>query len=73
MALEIAPRDLTNRVTTWCTSVGNSADSPEPILRPSPATGHDAEILDAYDAYVGYDAEICPYQPPRPLTFRRQT
>jgi hypothetical protein len=28
------------------TPVGNSADSPEPLLRPSPATGHAAEILD---------------------------
>jgi hypothetical protein len=33
-------------VTTSLTLVGNSADSPEPILRPSPTTGHDAEILD---------------------------
>jgi len=31
------------------TPVGNSADSPEPLLRPSPAIGHDAEILDVYD------------------------
>ena len=28
------------------TSVGNSADSPEPLLRPSPTTGYDAEILE---------------------------
>ena len=28
------------------TSVGNSADSPKPLLRLSPATGHVTEILD---------------------------
>jgi len=38
--------DLTNSVKTSLTSVGSSADSPEPFLRPSPATGHDAEMLD---------------------------
>ncbi len=43
--------------TTPFTLVGNSADSPEPILRPSPASGHDAEILDVEDPYLGYDAE----------------
>ena len=31
---------------TSFTSVGSSADSPELILRPLPATGYDAEILD---------------------------
>jgi hypothetical protein len=31
------------------TPVGNSADSTELILRPSPATGHDAEIREGYD------------------------
>jgi hypothetical protein len=31
---------------TSFTLVGNSADSPEPRLRPSPATGHAAEILE---------------------------
>jgi hypothetical protein len=31
---------------TSFTSVGSLADSPEPPLRPSPATGHAAEILD---------------------------
>jgi hypothetical protein len=31
---------------TSLTLVGNSADSPEPILSPSSATGHDAEILE---------------------------
>jgi len=39
--------ELTNRVTTSFTSVGNSADSPETILRPSPATSYDADILEA--------------------------
>jgi hypothetical protein len=46
MALEIRCRALTNRVTTAFTPVGNSADSPERVLRPSPATGHDAEMLE---------------------------
>jgi hypothetical protein len=32
--------------TTSFTSVGSLADSPEPPLRPSPATRHAAEILD---------------------------
>jgi hypothetical protein len=31
---------------TSFTPVGNSADSPAPLLRPSPATDHDAEKLD---------------------------
>jgi hypothetical protein len=31
---------------TSFTLVGSSADSPELLLRPSPATGHDAEILE---------------------------
>jgi hypothetical protein len=42
--------------TSW-TSVGSDAGSPEPIRRPSPATGHKAEILDVYDLYLGYDAK----------------
>jgi hypothetical protein len=46
IALEIDHRDLTNRVTTPFTLVGNSADSSKPLLRPSPAIGHEAEILD---------------------------
>jgi hypothetical protein len=33
LALEIDRRDLTNRVKTSFTSVGNSADSREPLLR----------------------------------------
>lgn len=51
--------------TTFFTSVGNSAGSPEPILRLSPATGHDAEILEVYDPDVGYDAEKFPYNQPQ--------
>jgi hypothetical protein len=45
------------------TRVGHAADSPESLLRPSPATGHAAEILDVYDPYLGYDAAKFPYQP----------
>jgi hypothetical protein len=37
---------VANMATTSFTPVGNSADSPEPILSPSSATGHDAEILE---------------------------
>jgi hypothetical protein len=37
---------LPNMATTPFTSVGNSADSLEPPLRPLPATGYAAEILD---------------------------
>jgi hypothetical protein len=36
-----------------------------PLLRPLPAMGHDAEILDAYDPYIGYDADTCPPRPPQ--------
>jgi hypothetical protein len=57
--------DLPNRVTTSFTLVGNSADSPEPLFRLSPATGHVAKILDVSDPDMGYDAETCPYQPPQ--------
>jgi len=46
MTLERDYRDLTNRVTTSLTLLGNSADSPKPILRPWPTTGHDAEIVE---------------------------
>jgi hypothetical protein len=35
-----------NMAKTSFTSVGSSADSPEPLLRPWPATGHDAEKLE---------------------------
>ena len=52
-------------VKTSLTPMGNSADSPELILRPSPATGHDAEILDVDDPDLGYDAETFPYQLPQ--------
>jgi hypothetical protein len=47
--------------TTSLTSAGSDAGAPDPILRPSPATGHAAEILDVEDPYVGYDAETFPY------------
>jgi hypothetical protein len=43
MAADVHP---SNMATTPFTLVGNSADSPAPPLRPSPATGHAAEILD---------------------------
>jgi hypothetical protein len=46
MAMEIDRPALTNRVRTSFTSVGSSADSPELLLRPSPATDHDAEKLE---------------------------
>ncbi len=49
---------------TSLTPVGNCADSPELILRPSPATGHAAAILDLEDPDLRYDAETCPYQQP---------
>jgi hypothetical protein len=50
--------DGANMARTSFTPVGISAGSPEPSLRPSPATGHDAEILGVYDPDLGYDAEI---------------
>jgi hypothetical protein len=40
--------------------VGSEADSLAPLLRPSPATGHAAEILDVENPYLGYDAENFP-------------
>jgi hypothetical protein len=49
-----------NMAITSFTLVGHSADSPEPLLRPSLATGHEAEILDVEDQYLGYDAETFP-------------
>jgi hypothetical protein len=48
---------------TSSTSVGISADSPEPLFRLSPVAGHTAEILDVEDQHCGYDAEKIPYQP----------
>jgi hypothetical protein len=65
LTLEIDHRDLTNRLTTSFTLMGNSADSPEPLLRPSPTTSHDADMRDVEDPDLGYDAETCPYQPPQ--------
>ena len=47
------------------TAVGSDAGSPAPIRRPSPATGHEADMLDVSDPSWGYDAETCPYQPPQ--------
>jgi hypothetical protein len=44
---------------TW---VGNFAGSPELFLRPLPATGYAAEILDGEDPDWGYDAEKFPYK-----------
>jgi hypothetical protein len=50
--------------TTSSTLVGNSTDSPELVLRPSLATGHDADILDVSDPYLSDDAEnICQCSP----------
>jgi len=34
---------------TSLTLAGHGADSPAPLLRPSPATGHEADMLDVYD------------------------
>jgi hypothetical protein len=65
MVLEMGHDDLPNRVTTSYTSVGKSADSPEPLLRPAPTTGDDADMLDVEDPDVGYDAEKFPYKQPR--------
>jgi hypothetical protein len=65
MAWKIAHHDLPNRVMTSFTLVGNSADSPELLLRPLPATGHNAEILDVSDPDLGYYAEKFPYKPPQ--------
>ena len=58
---EIYHRDLAHRVTTSLTLVGSSGGSLEPILRPLPATGHDADRLDVDDLDLGYDAEKFPY------------
>jgi hypothetical protein len=40
------PQLLTHMAKASFTSVGNSADSPKPLLQLSPATGHVTEILD---------------------------
>jgi hypothetical protein len=47
---------------TSFTSVGSEADSPEPLLRPAPATDHDAEKLEVEDPGLGYYAEKFPYK-----------
>jgi hypothetical protein len=49
-----------NMATTFFTLVGNSADSPAPLLRPSPATSHDAEMGEVEGLDLGYDADTCP-------------
>jgi hypothetical protein len=46
--------------TAPSTLVGHAADSPAPLLMPSPANGHDAEILAVSDPDLGYDAEGFP-------------
>jgi hypothetical protein len=61
MWLQFARITKTDDEPTPFTLVGNSADSPEPLLRPSPTTGHDAEILDVSDPYLGYEAEAVPW------------
>jgi len=43
--------------------VGKSADSPDPLLRPSPATGHDTDMLEVDDPDLGYDAGKFLYEP----------
>ena len=48
--------------TTSLTLVGHSADSPEPLLRLSPATGQAADMLDVSDPDLGYEAAKLPYQ-----------
>jgi hypothetical protein len=53
---------MTHMTTTSLTSVGSDAGSPKLIRGPSPATGHEADILDVYGPYLGYDAETFPYQ-----------
>jgi hypothetical protein len=40
--------------------VRSEAGSPERILRLSPATDHEAEILSAEDPFLGYDTDTCP-------------
>jgi hypothetical protein len=45
---------------TSFTLTGNSGESPEPLLRPSPATGDETKILGVDDPDLGYDAEQFP-------------
>jgi hypothetical protein len=65
LASEIAPRDLTYSVNTSLTSVGHEADSPERLLRPAPATGHEPDMLDADTPAVGDNAETCRLSRPK--------
>jgi hypothetical protein len=58
----------THMARIFFTSVGNCPDLPEPILRPSPAIGHETKILDVYEPSLGYDLEKFPYQPPQRKT-----
>jgi hypothetical protein len=51
-----------NIAMTASTSVRKSAGSPDLIFRLSPAMSPDAEILEAYDPCLGYDADNCPDQ-----------
>jgi hypothetical protein len=39
---------------TSFTAVGHAADSPAPLLRPSAATGQDADMRDVEDPDLGY-------------------
>jgi hypothetical protein len=64
MALEIASVTYSTESRPPLTLVGDSADSPEPIPRPSPATGHEADIVEVEDPSLGYDADILPSQQP---------
>jgi hypothetical protein len=59
-ALTLLQCTKTDDEPTSFTSVGNSADSREPLLRWSLATGHAADILEEYDPDVGYDPETFP-------------
>jgi hypothetical protein len=43
----------------------NATDAPEPLLRRSPATDHEADILEGSDPDLGYDAENFPYKQPQ--------
>jgi len=47
------------------TLMGNSADSPAPLLRPSPARDHDADMRDIEDPDSGDDTETRPYPQPQ--------
>ena len=42
----VLPLYESNMAKTSFTLVGSEANSPAPLLRPSPATGHDAEKFD---------------------------